>query len=172
MAPRRRVVRAVAFLAGISSAGCFAPDNGRSPPLDRLYFPVGLVTDPDASRLYVVNSDFDLQFNAGTLQAYDLAKVRALAPQGCSVDADCAVDRDGAPRDPGAFFCDSVPTDKNGLVPSYFCVARADPRPCGALGEKTAAERLVAPGPCAHRGGPGPLGGPRADRPFSPAAPP
>ncbi|MBV9949559.1 MAG: hypothetical protein JOZ69_22140, partial [Myxococcales bacterium] len=48
------------------------------------YFPVGLATSRDGDLhdatapmvLYVANSDFDLQFSGGTLQSYDLKKLR------------------------------------------------------------------------------------------------
>lgn len=145
--PRPTAISHRPFLAllGVVTAGCFPPDDGRPPPLDRLYFPVGLATNSDASRLYVANSDFDLQYNAGTLQAYDLAALRLAVPQGCMHDADCASGPGGAPRN---FVCDAAPTPQNGNAPSFFCVDPADPRPCGDLGEKTAADRLVAPGRC------------------------
>src|SRR5215510_2227400 len=68
---------------GLSALGCFKPDDGREPPLDRIYFPTGLTLSPDADRLYVANSDWDLQFNAGSVQAYDAARLRELLPRYC-----------------------------------------------------------------------------------------
>lgn len=136
----------VALFAATAVAGCFPPDDGQVPPLDRLYFPVGLAVNPEATRLYVANSDFDLQFNAGTLQAYDLEALRATVPQPCDRDEDCTAARDGTPR---GYRCDTTSTPENGGVPSYFCVDPIDPRPCGTRGEKSVAEALVAPGRCA-----------------------
>ncbi len=59
------------FIAALLG-GCFDPGEGVSPPADRVYFPVGLALDNESRFLYVANSDFDLQFNAGTLQSLDL----------------------------------------------------------------------------------------------------
>lgn len=143
--PKPAQIRRFLALLGVATAGCFPPNNGRSPPLDRLYFPVGLATNPDASRLYVANSDFDLQFNAGTVQAYDLSKLRQAVPQGCMRNEDCVRGPDGSVRN---YVCDTTPSAENGQSPSFFCVNPSDPRPCGDLGEKTAADRLVAPGRC------------------------
>ncbi len=131
------------FLCAVALAlvGCFPPGDGLSPPEERLYFPVGLALDADAEHLYVVNSDFDLQFNQGVLQSYDLSRLRALVPRSCQDDGDC----DASQR------CDDSPTGANGETPSYFCVARtgADAGlPCGAVPESTASERLIAPGRC------------------------
>lgn len=57
-------------------AGCFAIGDGLPPPLDAFYYPTGLVVSPGRSALYVVNSDFDLQYNGGTVLALDLAALR------------------------------------------------------------------------------------------------
>src|SRR5262249_33208214 len=66
---------------------------GLDPDLNQIYFPVGLALSPIPSGsasgadggvpaqkrtwLYVANSDFDLQFNAGTVQVFDLDKIGA-----------------------------------------------------------------------------------------------
>src|SRR5437016_757994 len=59
------------------AAGCYSTGDGTAPPSTTFYFPVGLVTSPGGSVLYAVNSDFDLQWNGGTLQSYDLTLIRA-----------------------------------------------------------------------------------------------
>ena len=56
-------------------SGCFAPGDGLEVPQDEIYFPVGLAVDRSASRLFVVSSDFDLQYNGGAIQSYDLAEL-------------------------------------------------------------------------------------------------
>lgn len=69
----------------MGTTGCFPPDEGQVPDLNRIYFPTGLALSPvegaDSCNapttakhrwLYVANSDFDLQFNAGTVQVFDL----------------------------------------------------------------------------------------------------
>src|SRR6187431_2700268 len=99
VSPPKRLVRAfrrppailacLPWLAGFALLGCVEPDDGREPPLDQIYFPTGLALSPDNSRLYVANSDWDLQFNAGSVQVYDTARLRALLPRYCNADADC-----------------------------------------------------------------------------------
>ena len=46
------------------------------PPLEQFYFPVGLKVSHGGTVLYAVNSNFDLQYNGGTLQSYDLRLIR------------------------------------------------------------------------------------------------
>src|SRR5262245_12033346 len=88
---RRRLALGCWGLAALalSALGCFKPDDGREPPLDRIYFPTGLALSPDGDRLYVANSDWDLQFNAGSVQAYDAARLREYLPRSCNSDSDC-----------------------------------------------------------------------------------
>lgn len=88
-------MRGALLAAGALSTACFPPDEGLDPNLSQIYFPVGLALSPlvptasgDAGTrpltrkwLYVVNSDFDLQFNAGTVQVYDLDKINASLPK-------------------------------------------------------------------------------------------
>jgi hypothetical protein len=63
-------------LAVLSQAGCFYSDQGLSPPHQSFYFPTGLAVSPGRNALYVANSDFDLQFNGGTVQVLDLRRMR------------------------------------------------------------------------------------------------
>lgn len=76
----RRTARWLALpaagLAAAVASGCFTAGQGTQPPMKSFYFPTGLVTSPDGKYLYAVNSDFDLQWNGGTLQSYDLARIR------------------------------------------------------------------------------------------------
>ena len=72
-------------------SGCFGPGEGVEVPVDQIYFPVGLVTDADADHLFVVSSDFDLQYNGGAIQSYDLDKLRSKLPVPCN-DFDGAKD--------------------------------------------------------------------------------
>jgi hypothetical protein len=126
---------------GIALTQCFPPGEGVSPPADQIYFPVGLATDPDSKSLFVVNSDFDLQYNQGVLQRYDLERIHELVPKSCESDADCSAGE----------HCDVEPNADNGETPSYFCVDSSGPwanLPCGALDEATTSERVIAPGRC------------------------
>lgn len=72
---------------GLVLTACYSSGEGMTPPLDRIYFPTGLATNCDSradapacqpSRLYVASSDFDLQFNAGSIQTIDLERVREI----------------------------------------------------------------------------------------------
>jgi hypothetical protein len=66
-----------ALLLGLATdTGCYDTGDGSAPPLDAFYFPVGLKVSNGGTVLYAVNSNFDLQFNGGTLQSYDLRLIR------------------------------------------------------------------------------------------------
>jgi len=132
-----------AFALSALLFGCFDPGEGIEPPTDDVYFPVGLALDETASFLYIANSDFDLQYNAGTLQSWDLDALRERLPRHCGTDADCRENE----------FCDLVPTAENGGIPGRSCVAAGGPyfgRPCGAFGEREPREKLLHPGRCSH----------------------
>lgn len=60
----------------LGSADCYSTGDGAGPPLRSFYFPVGLQVSAGGTVLYAVNSDFDLQYNGGTLQSYDLGLIR------------------------------------------------------------------------------------------------
>jgi DNA-binding beta-propeller fold protein YncE len=65
-----------------AQAGCGFGESGIAPPSDRIFFPAGIAVDPGGQWLYVVNSNSDLRFNAGTVVAVNLveaAKDRAAA---------------------------------------------------------------------------------------------
>jgi DNA-binding beta-propeller fold protein YncE len=69
----------------VAITGCAQVDPGSPPPLDRLYFPVSLAlvetTPQSPGVLYVVNSNFDLRYNRGTVVAIDLSRLGA-SPNG------------------------------------------------------------------------------------------
>ncbi|MBK8936483.1 MAG: hypothetical protein IPM79_02235 [Polyangiaceae bacterium] len=75
-APISRLVTCAlgAALAALGAGSCFTGSDGLLPPTESLYFPTGLVVSPGRTTLYVVNSDFDLQYNGGTVQALNLAE--------------------------------------------------------------------------------------------------
>jgi DNA-binding beta-propeller fold protein YncE len=61
----------------LALVSCGFGESGIAPPSNRIFFPAGIAVDPAGSWLYVVNSNSDLRFNAGTLVAVDLKKVAA-----------------------------------------------------------------------------------------------
>jgi hypothetical protein len=143
--------RASHTLLALLLVGCFPSGEGVDPPPDRsVYFPVGLALDADASHLFIVNSDFDLQYNAGTVESWSLDRLRDRLPESCERDEDCT-------RIPGQV-CD-VPLhegdenydadfEANHHVPSYWCVD--DVRtPCKYSREQNSTDRLLYPGRCA-----------------------
>lgn len=67
---------ACAGLSVVSLAGCFAIADGVPPSAQQFYYPTGLVVSPGRTNLYVVNSDFDLQYSGGTVQQLDLVALR------------------------------------------------------------------------------------------------
>ena len=141
-------MRPLSLLAALSALllnSCFSAGDGQEPPLQSLYFPTGLTldtvsTDADGAPryLYVASSDFDLQYRSSSLASYDLSRVRQVVPRSCTAEFGCATGE----------FCDTVPSTDNEFVPSYFCLAAGDRRPCGPFGERSAADRLLNPGRC------------------------
>jgi hypothetical protein len=59
------------------TAGCNLHQEGVRPPDNRIFFPGGAIVEAGGKWLYVVNSNSDLRYNAGTVAAVDLAVVRA-----------------------------------------------------------------------------------------------
>ncbi len=71
--PEMRTLRQSAVLVFfIVFSGCFPDTGGIDPPGDKLIFPVGLATTHDNSFLLAVNSNFDLEYNSGTLVAMEV----------------------------------------------------------------------------------------------------
>ena len=77
--------------------GCVGPGEGLEVPKDQIYFPTGLALDSTGDHLFVVSSDFDLQYNGGALQSYRLGDVTEpeegslghQLPLPCSSDDEC-----------------------------------------------------------------------------------
>ena len=63
-------------VVGTSTACYPAAGEGVNPPALAFYFPVGFAVSNGGSVLYVANSDFDLQWNGGTIQSLDLHLIR------------------------------------------------------------------------------------------------
>lgn len=142
-ARRQSSPRAASVVLAALLGGCFSSTDGSPPPLDTLYFPVGLSVFGDGRFLAVANSDYDLHYNAGTLLVLDLDQIRARTPAVCSSDADCDPSRR----------CDLAGSAENAGVPSYVCVARDGAGagfPCGTAPERRMADRLLYPGRCEH----------------------
>jgi hypothetical protein len=161
MAPRAATT--LLLLAGLLPVACFPPGEGIAPPGDRVYFPVGLSVDDEREFLFVVNSDFDLQFNAGTVQSWDLNALRARVPHYCESDTDCDYPNE---------VCDLVPASEdvknddrehyidNDGAPSHWCVPTGPynpqdevlrySRPCREFGEQSERDQALYPGRCAY----------------------
>lgn len=80
LAARRRLALAYLIaplaLAPVVVPACYSTGDGTPPPPATFYFPVGMTVSRGNNVLYVVNSDFDLQWNGGTIQSYDLYAIR------------------------------------------------------------------------------------------------
>ena len=76
-AARRGATATFALGACALGAGCFLGDVALPPPADALYYPTALVRSPGGSTLYVANSDFDLQYDGGTVLALNLVNIRS-----------------------------------------------------------------------------------------------
>lgn len=130
-----RLLAPIALLACGFLTSCFPPDEGTDPPLSRLYYPVGAALSSGGNRLYIANSNFDLQFNAGTLQAFDAEAIRERLPVPCETDADC----------PGSLRCDL--DGVRGASPTRMCVDASGDF-CRGLPQPSAKERLQSPALC------------------------
>jgi hypothetical protein len=88
-----------ALLLAVLAAGCGS--DGAPPPPARLYFPIALNLSDDFDMdgagdfLVVANSNFDLRYNSGSLQAYDLSQVNDALDERCGdvdpIDEDCGI---------------------------------------------------------------------------------
>jgi hypothetical protein len=142
---QKPVLAAVLPLLGLViglGVACAGTGRGVAPDREQIYFPVGLALDAQAEFLVVVGSDFDLQFNQGTVQSLSVARIRELTRIPCADDAEC----------PQSQHCDLVPTTENRSVPSHFCVddaGLAAGLPCGVVGETTPWAKVTVPGRCA-----------------------
>ncbi len=134
-------MRRISALVLLFPISCTSSGEGIAPPLDAIYFPTGLALSSNSNLLYVVNSDFDLQYNAGTLQSLDLTRIRSLVPRGCNSDADCSA----------SAYCDVPKDPADPSEHSFWCVdasgSSAD-LPCGTLGERSVSDRVTVPGRC------------------------
>ncbi|MCA9610013.1 MAG: hypothetical protein KC619_30665, partial [Myxococcales bacterium] len=87
-------------LASIGAAACNFSQAGLDPTPTTMNFPIAIELfqpDPaaaDASHLFVVNSNFDLRFNAASIQAFDLERVDEYIATGCAglSGEDCNLD--------------------------------------------------------------------------------
>lgn len=77
---RSRWFAAPLFCSLVILGACVSPGEGPTPPGDQMYYPVGLAVSPGGHTLYVINSDFDLQYNGGTVLALDLDRIRSMIP--------------------------------------------------------------------------------------------
>ncbi|WP_437537175.1 hypothetical protein WME79_17790 [Sorangium sp. So ce726] len=118
---------AASIVGGLGVVGCFVEGEGLPPPVKGLYYPTGLAVSPGGRVLYVANSDFDLQFNGGTVQALDLQRLRKRA---LTLQSNLAPGGGGAPGEGGA--------DAGGSVGDA----------CDAVGLATNAAPSLYPGPC------------------------
>jgi len=82
-----RVVTLASVLTCLALCACNLENLGDPPPDADLYLPTGLLLSDQSQGaprfLYVINSNFDLRYNRGSLQAYDLDALNAAA-DGCA----------------------------------------------------------------------------------------
>ncbi len=100
--------------------GCLVGAAGIVPPTKQIYFPTALAVSPGRSTLYLANSDFDLQYNGGTVQAFGLSGVGGLRSVARTVASQIA---SGAGQ---AAVCEAIGAKPNDQ-------AFLDPGPCTAL---------------------------------------
>ncbi|MEM9074328.1 MAG: hypothetical protein AAGE52_37890 [Myxococcota bacterium] len=62
--------------------GC--TNEGEPPPVGRLAFPIAIRMTEDGQHLLVANSNFDLRFNSGSLQSYNLDVLNSRVEEACA----------------------------------------------------------------------------------------
>lgn len=65
-----------------TTGGCYSSGTGADPDDKRPYFPTGIALSPSGNWLFLANSNFDLAFNAGVVQAFNVEKI-ATAARAC-----------------------------------------------------------------------------------------
>lgn len=81
---QKATLAAVLGLLCLLPVGCAREIAGEEPPEGVFYFPIGLATSPDGHYAYVVNSNFDLRFNAGWLSVVDVDALVDMLSDGVS----------------------------------------------------------------------------------------
>jgi len=90
----RPAFAAFVLLVVAIGGGCSFGQSGIAPPANRIFLPAGMAADTDADFLYVVNSNSDLRFNAGTVVAVPaLNQNNVLAIRALSTTAPCTKTR-------------------------------------------------------------------------------
>jgi DNA-binding beta-propeller fold protein YncE len=106
--------------------GCNFGQDGIAPPTNRIFLPAGVVADTDDDFLYVVNSNSDLRFNAGTVVAADLAQAALVrscawaASAGAPLPDACLAAPDPALQNPRPM-CTKTRFSRTEPVPDDYC---------------------------------------------------
>lgn len=136
------------FATALASVGCYSAGDGQTPPEDRIYFPVGLALVNDHEHLLVANSDFDLQYNAGTLNVLDVTQLPPLLTVPCKTDDDCTAAAQRCAAESGSADCNARLSCNSALG---LCVdAPGSDQFCGVLDERPVQDQLLSPGACAY----------------------
>lgn len=105
-------VRVAIVVGAMAAAGCGIGESGIAPPANRIFFPTGMLVDPTGNWLYVVNSNADLRYNAGTLVALDLRKAAEDRMQGVGAPHCPVTHHQPRLSDPERFCCRDVLDDR------------------------------------------------------------
>ena len=123
-----RLVRlggALGYLAvGALGGGCSLHQSGVNPPDNRIFFPGGAMVDPAGHWLYVINSNSDLRYNAGTVSVVDLPAARQDDPRDPGFTDPGAVTKCTTAAPPDGVCWQSCPLDPR------FVPAPNDPHLC------------------------------------------
>jgi YVTN family beta-propeller protein len=103
--PRLLASAALGLLVVSVGGGCNFGQTGIAPPTNRIFLPAGIAVDPDGNFLYVVNSNSDLRFNAGTLVAVDLSKTAPVLAKAASDLPICSKTRFSRTEDVASDYC-------------------------------------------------------------------
>lgn len=98
----RMLKSGLSLLLALAASGCSLGQSGIEPPNDQIFLPSGLAIDPAGDWLYVVNSNNDLRFNAGTVLPLDLVKAKSHRDRGLASWPDCTTTFFESDEDPAA----------------------------------------------------------------------
>jgi len=76
----------------VALLGCYNSGEGADPDDKRPYYPTGIALSASGKWLFLANSNFDLAYNAGTVQAYDVEAIKTAFDACKAGGSDCAPD--------------------------------------------------------------------------------
>jgi hypothetical protein len=139
----------------VVASGCYKSGEGPDPDDHSPYYPVGVAISKSGKFLFLANSNFDLRYNSGTLQAFDAKAIREAAVEcrklivGWRANGATTGDLGPAPPCRSGVALDGSATEENKAAR----FARADVRIGAFAADVTVVDRVDAAGKARNDGG-------------------